>query len=125
MNIRKFLNQDAVYWSPTGKDGFGNVTHGAGVGIKVRLVPKRVVRSTPNSSIIIPDEHILCVDELLPEGMIALENIAVWGAFIYTPVQRSATAIVSSTPFVDRRGKTIGYSVTTTPAFTLSRPGGA
>lgn len=122
MNIRKFLNQDCVYWAPVGVDDYGNVTYAAPVARKVRVVIKSTAKSTPVSDIILPEATVLTADEFQVFGMIALGDISDLESDI-SPQNNNAVQIKSIIPFVDRRGNTLGWEMATASQFTLGRAG--
>lgn len=119
MNITKFLNQDAVYWPPSGKDTYGNVSYGEPVDKKVRIVIQKQSRSSSVGDLVNPEASILSVDLLAPLGMIALGKVADLPSDD-SPEANGGYVIRTVLPYVDRRGNTLAYEISTATPFSMS-----
>jgi len=121
MNIRKFLNQNAIYWAPASVDSYGNSTHGSPVDVKVRIVFTSSLRSTPISDSLVQNGDILSVTQLAPRGMIALGKVNDLPSDD-SPAENGGIMIRTVLPYVDRRGVTLAYAITTESPFTMGVP---
>lgn len=69
-------NQNAVYWPPTGPDGFGGSTYGTAVDIAVRWESRQEIyvdkdaREARSLAVVYPDR------ELMTEGLMYLGTLA-------------------------------------------------
>jgi len=123
MNIRKFLNQAALYWAPsTEKDVYGNEAYEFPIEVRVRLVMSTQRRSTPLTDIDLPSATVLTADEMVVGGQIALGTFMDLSE-LSEPSENGAVMIRKIQPYVDRGGNLMGWEVTTDASFTLSRAG--
>lgn len=123
MNIRKFLNQSVVYWAPDGNDANGNVQYLAPVDMRIRIVTATRSKSTPVSDINVPEATILCVDLVQAEGRFAMGTVADFNGFLTMPNQVADSVEINNImPFVDRKGATLGYEITTKSQFSMGWP---
>lgn len=112
MNIRRFLTQAVVYWPPTGRDAHGNITYGAPVAYKARIITKSNVKDTPVSDIVRPESTVLTADYMAPQGMIAEKSLADLKPD-NSPAANDGVEITTVLPFVGRAGGRLGWELTT------------
>jgi len=80
MAIQQFIEsvcvQDAVYWAPTGTDGYGSAMFADPVAVKVRWDIEREVIQTKEGEEIVSNAKILIPRDVQEEGYIALGTLA-------------------------------------------------
>lgn len=80
MGIERFIKtvcvQPAVYWAPTGNDGYGAKTYAAPVEIKVRWHDKLQVVTDTYGKEVISKAEALVTQDLAVEGLLWLGELA-------------------------------------------------
>jgi len=74
--VQKYMKQTAVYWAPTGQDGYGGFTWATPVDVLCRWTDLIQVISDAMGKEIISKAWLLRDQPLLKDGMVWLGNLA-------------------------------------------------